>query len=156
MAVDKDGNAVGPQLTDEVIELAKAKQRIAALENLIIYGGEHNLELEKQLDGQKETGKHLTAIHEAEQVMRLEAEKREVALRELVLRATNIFVADYPHEPRKSAQERWLNEARAILGVKVGGHTDECAYREPYITKTGAIEVVPKCDCGWDEAKEGE
>ena len=32
-----------------------------------------------------------------------------------------------------------------------GGHTKDCACREPYITKTGAIKEVPKCDCGWAE-----
>ena len=30
-----------------------------------------------------------------------------------------------------------------------GGHTKDCACREPYITKTGAIRKVPRFDCGW-------
>ena len=36
-----------------------------------------------------------------------------------------------------------------------GGHTKDCACREPYITKTGAIKEVPKCDCGFDEVMKG-
>ena len=36
-----------------------------------------------------------------------------------------------------------------------GGHTKDCACREPYITKTGAIKEVPKCDCGWAEIVKG-
>lgn len=45
-------------------------------------------------------------------------EEREADLKLRLLRATNIFTANYPYEPRKSAQQRWLVETVKFLNRK--------------------------------------
>lgn len=63
-------------------EVENLKERIAKLEELIIEGGKHNLELEKRLATEHELAKEFAGGYKDAIKRQREAEKREAVLRE--------------------------------------------------------------------------
>lgn len=64
-----------------------------------------------------------------------------LAIRKLRKRVKQLMT--YAHVDTAVTLRRWC--------TLYGGHKKNCACRGPYITKTGEIKKVPRCNCGWVE-----